>query len=395
MSSFDAILAKHTTAGGQDTKDKVLGASFVVVNKDGILYSGSAGRIDHAPDSSAWSADSFTWVASLTKIITSASFMQLVEQGLIGLDDDLRSLVPQLGQMQILKGFDNDEKPILEDHDTPVTPRMLLTHTVGLGYDLADEDLMRWHKAIGRKTTNLNGTLEGFTTPLKFKPGEGWFYGTATDWLGHALEKITGKSLGQYMTENIFEPLGMNDTGFWPKKMPHTAERKAAWAYRGEDGSRLAPGAMPVAEEREMESGGAGLWTTAQDYGKFLSALMANRLVKKETLDEICRPQLNEQQAAMLNGIAFTWGAIVVEFSSDIPVNHGLGGCINMRDVPGKRKKGSIMWSGMANSRWWMDRESGVAAVMVTQVLPPGDPVSIKLYDELERAVYKEFVQQA
>ncbi|WQF81000.1 Putative beta-lactamase/transpeptidase [Colletotrichum destructivum] len=121
-STLDAILKKYTAAG-DDTKDKVLGAAFTVVNQEGILYSGSAGRIDFADDARSWDADTFTYVASLTKLITSTAVMQLVERGLVGLDDDMRAVVPQLARMQILRGFDGDEQPILEDNTTPITLR--------------------------------------------------------------------------------------------------------------------------------------------------------------------------------------------------------------------------------------------------------------------------------
>lgn len=89
----------------------------------GVLYNGSAGRIDPALGSRPWSADTFTHVASLTKIITATSIMQIVERGLVSLDADMRELVPRLGQMPILRGFTEDEKPILEDHDVPITLR--------------------------------------------------------------------------------------------------------------------------------------------------------------------------------------------------------------------------------------------------------------------------------
>ncbi|KAF9878197.1 beta-lactamase [Colletotrichum karsti] len=391
MASLDAILAKYTAGPGQDTKDKVLGATLVVLNKDGLLYNGSAGRIDHAPDSKPWKDDTFCMVASMTKIVTATAIMQLVEQGVLNLDVDVRDIVPQLRQMPILRGFTEDEQPILEDHDTPVSLRMLLTHTVGLGYDLADDELMRWHKAVGRKVTNLDWSLEGFTTPLKFKPGEGWFYGTAVDWAGQVLEKVTGKTLGEYMTENIFEPLGMKDTGFWPEKLPHVAERTAAWAYRGEDQVTLGPGPRPCAEKHPVESGGAGLFTTAADYAKFLHALLTHKIVKKETVDEMFRPQLDEKIARTLEKEVFRWHG-AVEFERDMGLSYGLSGCINMRDAIGKRKKGSMTWSGMANSHWWMDRESGIAAALFVQLMPFGDPVVVKLYDELERAVYKDLL---
>ncbi|GKT94531.1 beta-lactamase-type transpeptidase [Colletotrichum tofieldiae] len=125
-STLDAILANYTAAG-DNTKDRILGAAFIVVNKDGVLYSNSAGRIDFAADARPWELDSFTYVASMTKLITSTAIMQLVERGLVGLDDDMRTIVPQLAGMQILRGFHGDEQPILEDNDTPITLRHVVT----------------------------------------------------------------------------------------------------------------------------------------------------------------------------------------------------------------------------------------------------------------------------
>ncbi|KAL0934578.1 beta-lactamase [Colletotrichum truncatum] len=391
MNSLDAILAKHTAAVGQeDTTDKLLGATFFVVNKDGILYSGSAGRRDHALDSPPWDAGTFTFVASMTKIITATSIMQLVERGLVGLDDDIRDLAPQLKQMPILRGFTSEEEPILEDHDTPISLRTLLTHSAGLSYDAMDPSLQRWLKATSRKPSP-QWSLESFITPFVFKPGESWCYGTAIDWVGFVLEKITGKTLGEYMTEDIFEPLGMKDTGFWPEKLPHISGRISGWAYRDGDKSTLGPGPQPFPTEHEVESGGAGLHTTAQDYAKFLHALLTNKIVSKETVDEMFRPQFNDELAKVQTEISLQLNA-TPQFEPNMKLNHGLTGFINMGDAPGKRKKGSMTWSGMCNSHWWMDRESGIAAALFVQILPFGDPIVIRLYDELERAVYSELL---
>ncbi|KAK1977832.1 beta-lactamase [Colletotrichum cereale] len=390
-SALDAILAKYTAAG-DDTTDKLLGAAFVVVDKDGVLYSNAAGRIGFATDARPWALDTFTYVASMTKLITCTAVMQLVERGAVGLDDDLREIVPRLAAMQILRGFDADDQPILEDNTTPVTLRMLLTHTVGLGYDVVDPDLMKWrHKTAGPAgiVTNLEANLDGFTTPFKFTPGEGWCYGTGIDWACQALEKITGQRLDEYLSENVFGPLGMTDTAFWPETLPHVAERTTEWQYRGDDGSSLAPGPAPRNPAPDaIDSGGAGLWTTAKDYGAFLRALLGGEVVGKETLDAMFVPQLDGRQAGMLKEVADLWGTLAAEFAPDMELNHSLAGCVNMGDAPGKRRKGSLQWSGMCNSHWWMDRETGVAAALIVQSMPHGDPVVRRLYDELERAVY-------
>lgn len=88
-----------------------------------VIYKGAAGRTGLALDSPKFAVDSCSWVASLTKIITCTCLMQLVEKNLVKLDDDMRPLVPELAQMQILQGFDSDDKPLLKDNSGPITLR--------------------------------------------------------------------------------------------------------------------------------------------------------------------------------------------------------------------------------------------------------------------------------
>ncbi|KAH7145702.1 beta-lactamase/transpeptidase-like protein [Dactylonectria estremocensis] len=380
MDRLNTILQEHIAQGG-DTSNKLLGAAFIVVN--------SQGPIDFGIDSKPFQANSFTWIASLTKIVTTTSLMQIVERGLVGLDDNVRSLIPELVSMQILRGFEDDGKPILEDNTRPITLRNLLTHTLGLGYDIADPDLVRWSNYVGRTATNLDWSREGFNTPLKFAPGDGWYYGAAVDWAAQILEKLTGQPLSEYVQEHIFDPLGIQDSGFWPKKLPQTADRTVTYSFR--EGDTLNPGPPSVPREHEIESGGAGLFSTAHDFAVFLRGLLQGKLVEEQTLQAMFTPQLNEAQSAMLVAIAYTPGvheALAPEFPAGLAINHGLGGVINVEDVPGKRRKGSLMWSGMCNSRWWIDRETGIASVLVVNVQPFGDAVVKSLYNELERAVY-------
>lgn len=116
---LDAILQDHI-ANGEDTKGKLLGATFAVVTKDDVLYLGSAGRTSPDVSSPAWTDRSFTWIASMSKIITIAAMLQLVERGLISLDTDCRPLVKELGEAQIIDGFDGDT-PKLRPNTSPMT----------------------------------------------------------------------------------------------------------------------------------------------------------------------------------------------------------------------------------------------------------------------------------
>ncbi|KAG6006764.1 hypothetical protein E4U21_006749 [Claviceps maximensis] len=106
-------------------------------------------------------------------------------------------------------------------------------------------------------------------------------------------------------------------------------------------------------------------------------------------------PQLRGRQVDSLRRNIYhplAHASFASEFPPGEPVNHGLGGLLNTRDVPGKRRAGSMSWAGILNSRWWLDPTTGIAAVLITNVRPSGDPVVASLYDELERAVYGRLV---
>ncbi|KAK0736046.1 beta-lactamase/transpeptidase-like protein [Apiosordaria backusii] len=402
--TLDSILGKYV-AQGENTANKVLGAALIVANGTGVLYSGSAGRIKLGPDAPAFDTSSFSWVASLTKVITTICVLQIVERGLIELDDDVRPLIPELASMKILKGFDeeNGGAPILVENTAPITLRHLLTHTVGLGYDLGDPDLIRWSQYTGRTVNTTSSTREGWNTPLKFEPGKGWYYGTAIDWAGLTLEALTGKTLGEYMQENVLDPLGMKETTFHPLRpeiQEKVKDRQVTVAYRGEDGT-LTEGPLITPLEPPVESGGSGLFTTAADYIKFLQALLQDtngkgNLLKKETVDEMFRPQLDdkqkEDQAKILVGTG--WAPDFDELTAS-DMSWGLAGAINLVDLVTGRKKGSMMWSGVVNPHWFIDPTTGIAVALIVSVLPFGDSVSGKLYRELEAAVYGELLSKS
>lgn len=183
----------------------------------------------------------------------------------------------------------------------------------------------------------------------------------------------------------------MRDTGFFPLQLPHVADRNAGWAYRDENGTGLSTGPPWKTDTPAIEGGGAGLHSTAADYARFLTGLLSGKLVSGEILDEMFRPQLDEAVAAALGETAHSAG-FVPEIPAGIPLNHGLGGFINMVDIQGKRHAGSMMWTGAANSRWWIDRKTGVAGVLVVNVSPYGDKILETLFEELERAVYGKLI---
>lgn len=347
----------------------------------------------------------------MTKLASAISILQIVEKGLITLDEDVRPRIPFLNEVEIIKGFDNStRKPILEPNTRPITLRHLLTHTTGLAYDLSDELLMKWRRAVGKDLINMTWTLEGFSTPLLFPPGTDWSYGTGIDWATLLLEHVTGTKLSVYMDENIFTPLGMTSTGFWPAQLttPRTMAAIPNRDHRG--GGLLVPAPSPVPDKHPVESGGAGLFSTTADYAKLLRAVLRDgggggdddddhrhhhHLLSAESMELLFQPQLEgDLLRKMEERVALAKGMYAAEYAEDTPANFALGGMVNTEDLPGKRAAGSMMWSGYTNPHWWIDRKNGVAGVLQVSLLPPGDPVVAKLYDALERAVYADLLAE-
>lgn len=228
----------------------------------------------------------------------------------------------------------------------------MLVHRSGLPYDIAEADILKWRKYVGKETINTTWSLEGFTTPLKFAPGEGWAYGTGTDWAGQVVEKLTGKTLNAFMKENLFEPLGMDSSTFWPKELPHVADRTGGFMIRTPEGA-LVSGPSPFPKEHDLESGGAGGYSTANNYAKAILAILKGGFLSKQSLDILAKPQLNElQQKAITEAASTFWNGYCPEFPTDTKLSYAVGGMVNLTDVPGKRRAGSIMWSGYFNSHW-------------------------------------------
>src|SRR6266498_864726 len=190
----------------------VPGVVALAADDNGLIYAGAFSERELG-SGVEMTLDTVCWIASMTKAVTSVSAMQLVEQGRLSLDDPLARVLPRLGSVQVLEGFDAAGAPRLRAPKRPITLRHLLTHTAGFSYDIWNADIGRYVAHAG-----LPGIIEckdaALTTPLVCDPGERWEYGINLDYVGKAVEAVSGQSLANYMREHIFQPLGMSDSGF-------------------------------------------------------------------------------------------------------------------------------------------------------------------------------------
>ncbi|KAI1615242.1 beta-lactamase/transpeptidase-like protein [Exophiala viscosa] len=317
--------------------------------------------------------------------------MQVVEKGMVGLDDDLGKVVPDLSDLQVLDGFDENGKAILTKATKALTLRHLLTHSSGFGYDSWDADLITWRQSIGSDINSNSFSYESLKIPLKFQPGEGWIYGIGLDWAGQIIQKLTGQSLEDYTQDHIFQPLGMTSTTFRIVDHPELQSKRADMGLRPEPYGPLTIGQAFKPDVTTMDCGGVGLYSTAKDYGRLLGALLdgGDGILKPDSVHQLYQPQLPDPKQLEENFFGDFYPVFSPEYPKGSAINYGLGGALNLEDIPGKRRAGSVMWTGATNPRWWLDPKAGIAAALMVQVLPPADTVVSELYAELEKAVYE------
>lgn len=331
--------------------------------------------------------DTLFQIASMTKALTSTAALQLVERGQLELDAPIGAILPDLADLPVLEGFDPAGQPVLRAARTPVTLRHLLLHTAGCGYTFMDETLLRCAKA-GPKTAP--GSRESLRLPLLFDPGTQWQYGTGTDWVGLAVEAVSGMALQDWFDRELTGPLGMGATRFHAD-LPATATQ--VHARDGKAGEKGGFVTVPmVLGGGGYQSGGGGLSSTASDYARFLRMVLRGgeldgvRVVSPET----ARLMREDALPASLSAGVLTSALPQLATAFDpLPGQRGgwtLGGfLVNTGTGPAGRSPGSLHWAGILNCYYWIDPARDIAGVILAQLAPFADPGALSAFAALER----------
>jgi methyl acetate hydrolase len=379
---IDQVLRQKCDAG------EIPGVVAVAADGKEVTYQGAFGKRDLSKDD-AMTTDSVFWIASMTKAITSAAAMQLVEQGKLSLDSPIGSVLPDLASPQVLEGFDANGAPKLRPAKNPITLRHLLTHTAGFCYDIWNGDMLQYLEKTGTPgiTTCKNDALK---TPIMSDPGTRWEYGTNIDFVGKAVEAVSGKKLDAYLRDHIFTPLGMADTGF--KITDSQRKRLVGMHARGPDGV-LAPMPFELEQEPEFHMGGGGLYGTAGDYIKFTQMILnkgrgnGNQVLKPETV-----AVMGQNHIGVLNKTkmisAIPWATNDVELYPGMDKKWGLSFMINTAKTPEGRSPGGLFWAGLANTYFWIDPARDISGVILMQLLPFADGKCLEAFAGFERGVY-------
>ncbi|MDA9478305.1 1,4-butanediol diacrylate esterase [Bradyrhizobium sp. CCBAU 65884] len=379
---IDEILRQKSDA------QEIPGVVAIAASGNDVLYQGAFGKRDLSkPD--AMTADSVFWIASMTKAVTSAGAMQLVEQGKLSLDAPIGEVLPDLAAPQVLEGFDANGEPKLRPAKGAITLRHLMTHTAGFAYNVWNGDCAQYLEKTG--TPNIFSCQNvALKTPIMSDPGTRWEYGINIDFVGKAVEAVSGKRLDAYLRDHMFTPLGMNDTAF--KITDDMRQRLVATHARGEDGS-LAPIPFEIEQNPEFHMGGGGLYSTAGDYIKFTRMILnkgrgnGNQVLKPETVALMGQNHIGDLTIGKMTTVAPMY-TNDVDLFPDIVKKWGLSFLINTAKTPEGRSAGSLAWAGLANTYFWIDPARDVSGVILMQVLPFVDAKCLEAFAGFERGVY-------
>src|SRR5215831_1569439 len=368
----------------------VPGVVAAATDAKGTTYEGGFGkRVLGEP--ADMTPDTVVWIASMTKAVTGAAAMQQVERGKLKLDAPAKEVVPALGEVGVLEGFDAAGKPRMRKPKTDITLRHLLTHTAGFGYDIWSPEVAKYMEAM-----DVPGVIscqnKALTTPLLFDPGERWDYGINIDWAGKMVEATSGQKLGQYVKDNLLGPLGMDSTAFFIT--PGMRERMARIHHRGPDGSLSPDMALELPQQPEFEMGGGGLYGTAGDYARFVRMMLndgksdrGDQVLKPETVAQMSKNAMGDCKVGLLKTVMAPLSNDA-EFFPGVEKQWGLSFMINNAPAPTGRSAGSLAWAGLANTYYWIDQKKGIGGVYATQVLPFADTKSLPLFYAFESAAY-------
>jgi CubicO group peptidase (beta-lactamase class C family) len=348
------------------------GAVVAVARHGHLIFHEAVGHLGPNQDRKM-PRDALFAIASMTKPVTGVAGLMLWEEGRLGLGDPVERFLPQLADRRVAvlnERVRAGEGPI----DTVAAQRSitildLFRHTSGLTY--GGRGTTAVHKLYPLSSNAAGASLAAATfletlarAPLLYQPGTVWDYGLSIDVIGLVVEALSGKSLGAFLQERLFGPLGMVDTSF--HVAPEKIERLARPLPRDPD-----TGAAQVVPDRaqalRFECGGGGLASTALDYLRFAQMLLAGgvlgdtRILGRKTVEALRTDRMTPE---IENHIA------ALDPNSD---GYGFGLSVAVRSSPGTLlgSLGEFYWNGAYGTLWWADPVEDMAVVFMAQV--PGE----------------------
>ena len=327
-------------------------------------------------------------IASMTKPIVTLAALQLVAGGDLRLDQPMKEILPELGEVQVVSR--TGDELVFAPLACDITLHHLLTHTSGYAYDFHAEmiaELVAQEKIAGLASDN-----DAFlAAPLIFQPGENWEYGINIDWAGRIVEKISGVDLNEYVKANIFRRLGMEHTSFSINDL--NADALVPLSLRDDDGNLSDVSELMPNVTDGPYLGGGGLYSNVGDYMKFMRMMLRNGQGPNEEIlpDDVARDMFVNQIGDMQVGYMPSQNPMLAKshgWFEGTSMKWGYGLMVNETEVAGRRSAGAGAWSGLYNTFFSIDPARETACVIMMQMLPVYNEAALAVFDTFERAVY-------
>ena len=381
ISRIDSTLKSFVDSGN------IAGVSALIYEKDKEVYYNAFGYAD-LEAKKPMDRNTIVQIYSMTKPITGTALMTLFEDKGFELDDPVSKYAPEFADIKVYEGEDASGNPILVDPKRPMTIRDLTRHTAGFG---RNADIPGLGKLIKEADAlNTNNTLVEMAqkmgeTPLYFHPGEQWEYGPCVDVQAFLVERISGQPYGEYVRENVLDPLGMEDTRYYVPE--NDRDRFSAMYFRNDQGEL---NQLPDEEAKSdyfnhwpLTRGGSGLTSTLDNYMRF-----ARMLVHDGTLDSVTILKPETVKLMSTNQLSES-----VEKRSFLPskgqVGFAIDFAVRLRPPASKEENngvvGEYFWDGAASTLFWVDPVNKITAVLFVQLFPYDQ---IGLHKSFRDAVY-------
>ena len=375
---------------------KYVGTLTLVARKGEIAYLDALGFMDRE-NKKKMQEDAIFSIYSMSKPITSIALMQLYEKSLFRLDDPIHWHIPSWRNLRVYESgvYPNFLTSRPKRH---MTIRDLLSHMSGLTYDfmLRTNVDAAYRKTKLQATGDLQAMIDTLAElPLEFSPGDQWNYSVSTDVCGYLVEHFSGMKLDKYFQKNIFDPLGMEDTGFSCAK--DKVDRLASlYEHHPKKGPVLVDsGGAKTArvKKRKMLSGGGGLLSTMSDYYRFCSMLLnqgelnGTRIIGRKTLAMMASNHLpDHKDLTEMSQSAFSE-------TTYQGVGFGLGFSVILDPVKTQSLTdiGEYGWGGAASTVFWVNPKEEMVVIFLTQLLPSS---TYQVRRELRSLVYSSLMPE-
>ena len=372
--------------------DRLSGVVAMVLRDGKVAYLEALGARD-VEAGAPMEPDAIFRIASQTKALVSVGILALQEDGALLISDRVEKYLPAFANHKVAVRSEGGGREIV-DGNRPITVRDLLTHTAGIGYGYGPaasawgaEGIQGWY--FGHRDEPVRATVDRLAKlPFDAQPGERFVYGYNTDVLGAVIEQVSGLTLEDFLQTRILDPLGMTDTHFY---LPDDKRDRLAAVYnqdaggaivRAPDGPGMQTQGQYVDGPRKSFSGGAGLLSTAADYGRFLQMMLnggeldGTRVLSPSTVALMTTDHIGHLGIQTGAGVGFGLGFRV---RTDV----GAGGEAG--------SVGDYGWGGAYHSTYWVDPVENLVVVYFTQIIPA---TGLDDHAKLRALVYSAIVER-